>query len=63
MARITRGLAEPLSVTLVASRQRYGLDGAWNAPDHSCLLGSSIVPIAPHSTHWSMSQPSRNAVL
>ena len=50
-------------MTLVASRQRYGLDGAWNAPDHSCLLGSSIVPIAPHSTHWSMSQPSSNAVL
>ena len=39
-ARITRGLAEPLTVTLGASRQRSGLDGAWNASISASSPGS-----------------------
>ena len=54
------GHACPLSVTLVPSFHRYGLDGAWNASDHSSVDGSSIVPIAPHRrTGASASPPAR----
>ena len=41
MALITRGAAWPLSVTLVPSFPAYGLDGAWDAADHS--FGGGVV--------------------